>query len=230
MAVTDSVFYAFSGFITPLTAIFIWYLLHKKLSKLRETKTSFLILFSLLAWVSLSHWLGSLDIFKVHSYVVPFIAFGMPYIFSQVLSRSQALSKAVDSLPNHLIILAQVFRLLGVLFILLYLEGLMPAEFAIPSGVGDVIAGITAPVVAYLYYKRAAVAKAVALWWNYFGILDLTIAMIAGPLTAPTLVQVLALNNPNDLILSYPLVTIPTFAVPFSFILHIISLRLLKKK
>ncbi len=232
MAISDIV-YIIAGFITPLISIFIWYLLHRTLSKLKVPsgkKISITVLLLLLAWILLSQWLGSLNFFRVHSYLVPFIAFGIPYAFSQIVSGSQVLSKAIDSLPNHVIIVAQVFRLIGVLFLTLYWAGLMPGEFAIPTGVGDVIAGITAPVVAYLYYKRAAVAKKLALYWNYFGILDLIIAITLGAFTAPTLVQTLAFNNPNELILLYPMVTVPTFAVPFSLILHVISLRLLKKK
>ena len=232
MAITD-IIYVLGGFLTPIISVFIWYLLHRALIKLRVPsgkKISITILLLLLVWIALSHILGTANIFRIHSYAVPFIAFVIPYVFSKIVSGSQGLSKAIDSLPNHFIIGVQIYRTLGILFLILYWEGIMPAEFAIPSGVGDIIIGVTAPVVAYLYYKRATVAKKLALYWNYFGILDLVIAMTVGPLTAPTLVQVLALNNPNEAILLYPMVTVPTFAVPFSFILHIISLRILKKK
>ena len=66
--------------------------------------------------------------------------------------------------------------------------------------------------------------------WNYVGMADLAIAMTMGPFTAPTLIQILSFDNPNILIVTDPLVSIPTFAVPFAFILHMISLRILEKK
>ncbi len=192
-------------------------------------KISSFVFISLLIWVTLSHALGILKIFRVASPFVPLIALGVPIITIKFLSKSQTFSKLVNVLPNHWIIGIQVFRLLGIVFITLYIAGVLPGEFAIPSGVGDIIIGITAPLIAFLYFIKNLYARKLAAIWNYLGIADLVIAIVMGSITAPTMVQVLSFDLPNEPIISYPLVTIPTFAVPFSLILHFISLRIIKK-
>ena len=226
-----------TGFVTPASALIVWWIFHKTLFSTKldapaseKKKISFSVLAVLILWLAAANLLGSAEIFRAHSYLVPVVAFGIPYFAMKFISGSQIFSKVIDSLPNHWIIGIQLYRLLGIIFISLWLAGSMPAEFAIPAGVGDMIVGLSAPVVAYFILKKFQFAKKIAVLWNYVGIADLIIAMIMGPLTAPTLVQMLSFDAPNELIISYPLVTIPTFAVPFAFLLHLISLRILKSK
>src|SRR5439155_328836 len=72
----------------------------------------------------------------------------------------------------------------------------------------------------------AAVPRAVA--WYIFGITDLVVALTLGALTSPGPLQALAFDHPNRF--SYPLVMIPTFAVPLSLILHGLSLRQIARR
>jgi hypothetical protein len=65
--------------------------------------------------------------------------------------------------------------------------------------------------------------------WNLLGIADLTIAVGMGTLSSPGPLHVLALDNPNILIASFPIVMIPAFAVPNSIILHGLSLWQLRR-
>ncbi len=225
------------GLVTPAAALAAWFILHKSLLSaktkipLAERKRfSYFLLAGLLGWLAISFILGWLEVFKNFSPLVLLFAFGIPFLANKFLNRSQILQLAVDSAPNHFLIGMQIYRLLGVIFLTMYAAGLLPAAFAIPSGVGDIIVGITAPVVAYLLFKKTSSSKKLAILWNYVGILDLIIAMIMGPITAPTPVQLLSFDAPNLPIISYPLVSVPAFAVPFSFILHIFSLRILGKK
>ena len=57
--------------------------------------------------------------------------------------------------------------------------------------------------------------------------LDLAVAITMGALTSPGLPHLMALDAPNLLITSYPLVMVPTFAVPLALMLHgLVLLRL----
>ena len=51
---------------------------------------------------------------------------------------------------------------------------------------------------------------------------------LSGPLLTPGPLQALAFDHPNEF--SYPLVMIPTFAVPLSLILHGLSLRQIARR
>ncbi|HEX8157298.1 MAG TPA: hypothetical protein VF526_07915 [Solirubrobacteraceae bacterium] len=53
------------------------------------------------------------------------------------------------------------------------------------------------------------------------GSADLVVAVACGFLTAPSAFQQLALNAPNAAITSYPMVIVPTFAIPVSMLLHV---------
>jgi hypothetical protein len=104
----------------------------------------------------------------------------------------------------------------------------MPGAFAVPAGSGDLLVGVTAPVVAQLYRGDAVRWRGLAVLWNLFGLADLAVAVATGVLTAPGRLQQLALDAPNVLITSFPLVLIPVFLVPASILLHLLSLRLLR--
>jgi len=70
----------------------------------------------------------------------------------------------------------------GVVFLFYLALGHLPALFALPAGVGDIAAGIAAPLVA----RRLAqgTGRRAALWFNAFGLTDLVVALTLGALTA----------------------------------------------
>lgn len=146
------------------------------------------------------------------------------------LAKSATFKKMVDNISQPGLIGVQVTRMMGVVFLALYARGLMPAEFAIPAGVGDVIVGTTAPIVATLLFFNRPGAKKLAIIWNIVGFAELVLAICLGFLTSPTPYQLLAPNNPNRFLFDFPLALIPTFAVPLSLLLHIFSLHVLLKQ
>ena len=52
------------------------------------------------------------------------------------------MGRIIDVVPQPWIIAVQLFRALGVIFLILYANGQMPGLFAWPAGVGDVIVGL----------------------------------------------------------------------------------------
>ncbi|MBI5355569.1 MAG: hypothetical protein HZB68_03895 [Candidatus Aenigmarchaeota archaeon] len=211
-----------TGIVTPVAALLVWFTTHKTIISLssipkeKKLKISAGIFIFVIGWLALANAFGRAGLFAERNLTL-------------LVWMSNTLGAIADALPNHWIIGVQIYRLLGVVFLFLYRDGLMPGEFALPSGIGDIAVGITAPLVAFLFLTKNKHAPKAGKLWNYIGIADLVLALIMGALTAPTLLQSLSFDLPNTLIISYPLVTIPTFAVPFAFLLHLISLRLLKK-
>ena len=96
----------------------------------------------------------------------------------------------------------------------------MPWQFALPAGIGDVATGSFAIVVAVLLARRAPAALRAAYRWCLFGIADLVVAVTMAAMTSPGPAHLLAFDTPNLLISSYPLVMVPTFAVPLALMLH----------
>ena len=141
-----------------------------------------------------------------------------------LLTRSSRMAAVVDAMPPSWLVGIQVYRVLGAVFLAQWANGRLPGVFALPAGIGDVLVGLLALPVALYLRSGAAGGRTAAYAWNLFGILDLVLAVSLGTLTSPGRFQMLALDFPNRVVGTYPLVMIPTFAVPLSLILHGLSL------
>ncbi len=159
------------------------------------------------------------------------IAIFLPTILALVLLlRSRRVTALLDAIPAHWLVALQVYRVLGGFFLIYYARGLTPGVFALPAGIGDVTTGLLAlPAAAYVATGTAFVRR-VGIAWNLLGLLDFASAISLGAMSSPGPLQVLAFDQPNALIGTYPTVMIPAFAVPSSIVLHILSLRQLVRR
>jgi hypothetical protein len=131
------------------------------------------------------------------------------YLF--LLSRT--FRNIVAAIPQHWLIGIQIFRILGGVFRVRYVEGQLPGVFAIPAGVGDVLTGAFAPLVAYWWFREKSYARSAAIAWNLFGMADLINAVALGVLTG---------GGGGGIV--FPIVLIPIYAVPRAFLIHSYSL------
>jgi hypothetical protein len=110
----------------------------------------------------------------------------------------------------------------GMAFLATMALGHLPALFALPAGLGDIAAGLAAPLVARRLAQGGG--RRAALWFNAFGMTDLITALTLGALTGFQLLNVTPSGAP---ISELPLALIPTAAVPLLFALHITSVSAL---
>ncbi len=112
----------------------------------------------------------------------------------------------------------------GAAFLIMMALGHLPALFALPAGLGDIAAGIAAPLVA----RRLAqgTGRRAALWHNAFGMTDLAVALTLGALTGYQLLHVTPSAAP---IFELPLALIPTAGVPLLLALHLRSVSALAR-
>jgi hypothetical protein len=115
-------------------------------------------------------------------------------------------------------------RVVGVIFLLYLALGHLPALFALPAGLGDIAAGLAAPLVARRLARGAG--RRAALWFNAFGITDLVVGLTLGALTG---FQLLAVTPSSAPITELPLALIPTATVPLFFALHITAVAALAR-
>jgi hypothetical protein len=143
---------------------------------------------------------------------------------------SGAIASLVSAIPLRWLVAAQVYRIAGGIFLVLWADGRLPWQFALPAGIGDVATGVLAVVVAARLAQNAAGARNAVYAWCLFGIADLVVAITTGAMTSPGRPHLLAFEAPNLLITSYPLVMIPTFAVPLALMLHGLVLWRLRRE
>jgi len=152
------------------------------------------------------------------------LVIGLPLIM-----RSQRIAAALDALPASWLVGLQVYRVFGGAFLVQLALGRLPAVFALPAGIGDVLVGLLAVPAALFLSRNPQRGRAAAVGWNALGILDLVVAITLGFLTSTGRLQALGVA-PAPGGLGYPLVMIPAFAVPLSLILHGVSLWQLKRR
>ena len=112
------------------------------------------------------------------------------------------------------LVLPHSVRVAGVFFLLYLALGHLPALFALPAGLGDIACGIAAPLVVRRLVQGTG--RRAAVWFNAFGITELSVAITLGTLTAAPISEL-------------PLVLITTVDVPLMLALHITSLFTLAK-
>jgi hypothetical protein len=186
-----------------------------------------------LAWYGLARFLAVHDAFRssptAKSPALPLAVFAPVIVSLWLIFRSKRLAKIVDATPLSWLVGIQFYRVLGVVFLVLCGMGQLPWQFALPAGSGDALVGLFAiPIAIAAGRGSGAIAKTV-FKWNVLGILDLVVAVAMGFLTSPSPFQLLAFNHPNFLVSRYPLVMIPAFMVPLSFILHGVCLWKLRR-
>jgi len=153
--------------------------------------------------------------------------FGPVLLFGLALALSPALRQVADGLDQRALIALQGLRVVGAVFVLLWLGGYMPWQFAVPAGFGDIGVGLLA---LYALKRSQAAPETADLWAGRVaaaGILDFAVAIGTGLATSPGPLQVMAFDAPNALVWAFPLALIPVFCVPLFLIGHLLSIRLM---
>jgi hypothetical protein len=143
-----------------------------------------------------------------------------PTVAAIGLWQSESIARLVAAIPLHWLVAAQVYRVAGGIVLVLWADGRMPWQFALPAGIGDVATASVAVVVAALLARNAIGAHRATYAWCLFGIADIVVATVMGAMTSPAAAHLLALEAPNVLIASYPLVMHPFYGVPLALVLH----------
>src|SRR5262249_8994647 len=122
------------------------------------------------------------------------------------------------AMPTTWLIWAHAYRVACFIFLYPYLYyGIVPAGFAIPAAVGDVLAGIWTPLVGLAVARRWRHAVMWAIAWNLFGIVDLLTAPVAAFLSRAAVINM------------YPLTLVPLFVgPPMGILAHVYSIRNLR--
>jgi hypothetical protein len=148
-------------------------------------------------------------------------------------TRSAVLTAALDAAPLSWLVGIQVYRVLGLVFLLAWSRGFLPGYFALPAGIGDALVGVLAIPLALGLRSDSLFVRRLALGWNILGIVDLVNAVSMGVTSAVVQLQTApsggsaAAGSP---LLLYPLVLVPTFGVPLALILHSLSIRQLRRR
>jgi hypothetical protein len=109
----------------------------------------------------------------------------------------------------------------------LALYGQIPKLMTFEGRNFDIIAGITAPIVAFIAFRVVRKYVTPLLLWNVLCLGLLLNIVIHGILSLPSPFQQFALEQPNVAMLHFPFVWLPSYIVPIVLCSHLASIRLL---
>jgi hypothetical protein len=167
-------------------------------------------------------WFAPGDTVVGAPYIATFLTLGL-LAGTLPLLISPAFRQLVRAIPAAGLIGVHAIRVLGILFLALLDMRLLPAEFALPAGYGDIAVGLLALGMVYLFAKRKPYAPTLAIGWNVLGLLDFVSALASGVLFIGPFATQLAAHGTSPLYLNYVLI-VPAFGVPLYTVLHIYSL------
>jgi hypothetical protein len=136
------------------------------------------------------------------------------------LSRIPVVARALTApgMASRLV-LPHAFRVTGAFFLLYLALGHLPALFALQAGLGDIAAGIAAPLVALRLAQGTG--RRAGLWFNVYGLTDLAVGITLGALTGYGLLHV----TPSSAAISQvPLALVIAADVPLMIALHVTCL------
>lgn len=160
----------------------------------------------------------------------------VPMLGTIILLRRLPRVRAALGSANGMARLAstQVFRNLGLVFLILHGRGILPGLFTYPATWGDVAAGVTAPVAAWaLWYRRDAVAvpgngwRRFVIGWNVFGFGEHLVAVFLGTTLFPGPLQLFHGSETTVVFAGLPMALFPTYLVCFADTVHLFLLDVL---
>jgi hypothetical protein len=130
----------------------------------------------------------------------------------------------VLTLDLRLVTGIQAWRFVGIGFLALYAQGLLPGLFAWPAGLGDIAIAVTTPWVVLALSRRPDFAASKRFMaWNVLGLLDFAVAVGTGVLGSGIAVAI-AGEVTTDPMGRLPLVLIPGYLVPLLTMLHVAAM------
>jgi hypothetical protein len=137
----------------------------------------------------------------------------------------------IDSLPlKNLTYLNMVRIPVEIVLFWLFLNKAIPELMTFEGRNFDIIAGITAPFIAYFGLTKNKVNRQVILIWNFICLGLLINIVVNAIFSVPSPIQKFAFDQPNIAILYFPFSWLPTFIVPIVLFGHLASIRQLLKQ
>ncbi|MEQ8363474.1 MAG: hypothetical protein RIF39_00430 [Cyclobacteriaceae bacterium] len=145
-------------------------------------------------------------------------------VWSLLISKTT--KQLLTHIPPQTIINLQVFRVfVEILLWMLFIQNLLPVQMTFEGRNFDIIAGITAPLVAYLAYSKNLLSKNMVIAWNFICLGLLLNIVLTAIFSMPTSFRYFMNEPANTIVTQFPIIWLPGFLVPLAYGLHFLSIR-----
>lgn len=200
--------------------------------KNNSDKTILIISIILISWLALQSFLAKINFYLVTDSIPPrfILIVGAPLLLILILFITRAGKRFIDSLSLKVLTILHVVRIfVEIILFLLFLYKYVPKLMTFEGRNFDIIAGLTAPFVAYYGFVKHTLNKNFLLVWNVISLLLLLNIVVNAVLSAPFSFQQFAFDQPNVAVLYFPFVWLPAFIVPVVLFSHLVLIRRLSK-
>ncbi len=134
--------------------------------------------------------------------------------------------KFIDSLPLQTLTWLHTIRVpVEIVLFLLFVHKAIPQLMTFEGRNFDIIAGITAPLIAWYGFKKNQLSPTILITWNIICLLLVLNITIHAVLSVPAPFQQLAFEQPNIAVLYFPYNWLPAFVVPVVIFSHLAAIR-----
>jgi hypothetical protein len=216
--------------LTTVTTLLLFYWTVKKSNFDLTSKKANSIFFGLALWLTIQAILTINNVYNSDTTSNPpkLLLFGiLPTISAIILLFATRKGRQfIDSLPLINITYLNIVRI-PVELVLLWLFQIkaVPQLMTFEGRNFDILAGITAPFIAYFGLTKGKLSRQIVLVWNFICLGLLINIVVNALLSAPFPIQKFALDQPNIAILNFPFNWLPTFIVPIVLFGHLTSIR-----
>jgi hypothetical protein len=142
------------------------------------------------------------------------------------ITNSTRVNTLLTVIPSSWLVYVQSFRVLMEIFLwLMYLKNIIPVQMTFEGLNYDVLAGLSAPLIAYYSLSQKKWPRLSAVLWNFAGLLLVTNIFIIALLSTPSPMRQFFNEPANTIVAYFPFVWIPAFIVPFAYLMHILSIK-----
>ena len=175
-------------------------------------------------WLIAALLVGRLELLKsLPMPAVQAVLFGLTALLLLGCTKAATLRTWLNGLDLRALVAFHLTRFVGIYFLLLYNRGLLPSDFAVRGGWGDILAASLALLICVMPLSEALRRRAITIW-NVIGFVDIMLVVFYAARNG------LAGNLQMKLLTVLPLSLLPTFIVPVIIATHVIIFLRLRRE
>ncbi len=220
--------------LTSLLTLFLFNWVLKNSSSPTAKRNTFYIVIGLIIWMIFQYFIATKGIYSNNQNAVPPMIARLGIFPALMVIILVFVSKKgrvfIDNLPLKQITYLNIVRI-PVEFVLYVLAGheFISQEMSFEGWNFDILAGITAPFIAYLGIVKGKIKRKWILVWNIISLMLLLFIVVIANLSAPSSFQMIFFESRRPFALfEFPYVWLPTFIVPIVLFGHLVSIRRLR--
>ncbi|HMG15224.1 MAG TPA: hypothetical protein VK590_07260 [Saprospiraceae bacterium] len=212
-----------------LTIWAIIYIINLVKSSIEFRSKTQLVTLVLLSWLIIQGLLSYYNFYSGNTKTLPprfALLIWPPLILIIILFFTKPGKRFIDSLPLVNITYFNMIRIgVELIFMSLLYYKAIPELMTFTGRNFDILAGITAPFIAYFGLQKHKLDRKVLLAWNFFCLTLLINIVINALLSGPFVIQQFAFDQPDIAVLYFPFSYLPALIVPAVLFGHLVSIR-----